>query len=212
MTTAKRRKVLLAICAMALVAYAIHYAQFGSGSVGPAEAKADVALAEYGVQGQAEGSPADERRSGPPPAQYGGVARRLDDFAADVAPDGQGLFDRDAFQASAALSGRVEEPPAAAKADVEPVVQAVEDAYRLQAVLVGPDGGSAIINGHFVKVGERLDSLQLIAVNDYAAVLLSNGTAVTLRLARTRQQEEAGGKAIPNPDASGLKPRPAGRE
>lgn len=194
MTTAKRRKVLLAVCALALVAYAIHYAQFESAGIGPAQAKADAALDEYVVAGQADEAPADEGKAGPPVAHYGGVARRLDAIAAEVGQDGGGLFDRDAFQASPALSGRVEEPPAPAEAVVEPVVQAVEDAYSLQAVLVGPDGGSAIINGHFVKVGEKLDSLQLIAVNDYSAVLLSNGTAVTLQLVRGRQGAAAAGK------------------
>ncbi len=82
--------------------------------------------------------------------------------------------------------------PAAAiigKADPSPTNgQAVEEkpaphvTFTLSAIMHGPDGSMAIINGQFVHAGEQVDGAKVVRINRHAAVLEVNGQPRTVTL------------------------------
>ncbi len=54
--------------------------------------------------------------------------------------------------------------------------------FKLSAIMHGPDGSMAIINGQFVHVGEQVDGAKVVRINRHAAVLEINGQPRTVTL------------------------------
>jgi hypothetical protein len=59
-----------------------------------------------------------------------------------------------------------------------------ETSHKLSAVLASHNGGGAIINGQFVKLGQTIDGFTLISINRQSAEFSSKTRKVTLSLDR----------------------------
>jgi hypothetical protein len=64
----------------------------------------------------------------------------------------------------------------------EVLVQEFAQKHRLQAVVMVLEGGSAIIDGQPITVGQTFDGFHLSAVGDRSATFVCNKAAVTLRM------------------------------
>ncbi len=104
-----------------------------------------------------------------------GLADRLRALAADPTADV-----RDAFAPAAAWAGDRRSDPAAGAADAD----AFRAGHRLSVVLVAAGGGgSAVIGGRLVRVGQAIDGYRLTAVRPRSARLVGPaGAAVDLRM------------------------------
>lgn len=71
------------------------------------------------------------------------------------------------------------QPPAGRAASDVPEVVAT---LQLQAILRGPEGASAVINGQNLKVGDRLGDARILAVRPHSVVIDRQGTQQELRL------------------------------
>lgn len=57
---------------------------------------------------------------------------------------------------------------------------------RLESVLIGASRRVAVINGKTCAVGDRVDGATVVAINADAAVLVRNGTRITLPLLKVK--------------------------
>jgi hypothetical protein len=57
-----------------------------------------------------------------------------------------------------------------------------EITHKLSAVMSSHNGGTAIVNGQFIRIGEIVDGFTLVSVGPRSAVFLKNGKRVELSL------------------------------
>ena len=87
-------------------------------------------------------------------------------------------------ESSLAESIETQQPPAESAGDksVEQEKLNPIDRFKLSAVVQGPEGGTAIINGRFVRIGEEIDSAKIISIGRYTVELEYEGERFTLKL------------------------------
>ena len=56
------------------------------------------------------------------------------------------------------------------------------ESFRVTAIMVGPEGPTAIINGRFVQVGERLSGARVVGIRRTSVDLEANGQRVSVGL------------------------------
>jgi hypothetical protein len=54
--------------------------------------------------------------------------------------------------------------------------------YKLSAVMRGPDGATAIINGRFVQVGAVIRGAKVVKINRHTAELEIDGQTFTIQM------------------------------
>jgi len=87
----------------------------------------------------------------------------------------------EAILAASALPTPEQPPVTKAPAAIPPVsVTATE--YKLRAVVRGSEGGAAIINGRFVKLGETIDGATLVEIGRSSVTLDVGGHMVTIHM------------------------------
>ena len=77
--------------------------------------------------------------------------------------------------------------PAAAAAPVKPQPDKATPPppapeFKLTGVLLGPGGGTAIINGRFMKVGDTIEGARVVKITKHAVTLELGARRITLRL------------------------------
>lgn len=75
-------------------------------------------------------------------------------------------------------------PPAASLGSAPSASGEAVPAARLQAILRGPAGARAVIDGHTLRVGERHGELRLLAVRARSVVIERQGQRSELRLSQ----------------------------
>ena len=104
------------------------------------------------------------------------LSGRLRAWAAENPTDPAGV--RDVFTPSAAWAEGLRAKPAAAAATAAPGAAAAEfsRAHRLTAVVLAADGGgSAVIDGRLLRVGQSVGGCRLVAVRGGSADLIAPG-------------------------------------
>jgi len=179
MTLTKRRKILLGACALAVAAFAADRLFLGD-STGPAEAEAAVAAhPTRTASGHSSVAAAPAQAQGPAVVnQRTIIARRLERLADSVPP---GAPVRDAFCPSPAWVGAVRQEGGAGSNEAKARQSAQR--HQLTATFVGTGDGKAIIDGRCVAVGQSIDGLTLVSVEQGSAVLSCDGAEVVLKLA-----------------------------
>lgn len=71
--------------------------------------------------------------------------------------------------------------PAPAKRHEQPKPQPKLPELKLTGVLVGPGGGTAIINGRFLMVGNTIEGARIVKITKYVVTLEVHGRRITLR-------------------------------
>ena len=61
---------------------------------------------------------------------------------------------------------------------------------RLESVLIGANRRVAVINGKTCRVGERVDGATVVAIHGDSAVLVREGTRITLPLLKIKVRSE----------------------
>jgi len=78
--------------------------------------------------------------------------------------------------------GQPAHPEATAAEQAPAADDASKDPYRLSAIIHGPDGATAIVNGKFLRVGQSVDGAEVIRIGQYAVVLEADGERITLQM------------------------------
>jgi hypothetical protein len=81
----------------------------------------------------------------------------------------------------ASLAADVKAAPDSQPASM-PSADEVRRSYRLSAIMRGPQGATAIINGKFVRVGASVDGANLVDLGTHTAELEINGQRFTIRM------------------------------
>ncbi len=168
-----------ALCAIALTILVIDRLQLGSGQLGPETARASIVPVEI-TPTEADAMPELPEATSLSRSRNE-LASRLESMAAGQ----QDLADepiRDVFQPSetwlARLGVRSSKPTVAAA----PKEASFISRHRLQAVLVGKDGSSAIVNSTYLKIGQELDGFTLVSINANSASFVRGKERVMLTL------------------------------
>jgi hypothetical protein len=54
--------------------------------------------------------------------------------------------------------------------------------FKLSAILHGPNGATAIINGQFLQIGSMIEEATIISIGQHKVILDANGRRVTLQM------------------------------
>jgi len=182
MTLSRSRKIVLAILAVASTALLVDRLVLAPSASGPKHARA-AATADGSTTGTgAASSPA-------PPTAPGAMAGprladRLQTIAEDADLDPATL--RDGFiPAKTWLEELIEPPPEheSAEPQASPATQFAQR-HTLTSVILTSRGGSAVIDGKVVPVGQVLDGFRLVRLTRQSAVFEAGGEEVELRLRR----------------------------
>lgn len=84
--------------------------------------------------------------------------------------------------AKLARASRTSRRAADAAARKTPVAKFTPSAFKLSAVIRGPDGSTAIIDGRFVKVGATVNGAKVVNIGRYAVELEFNGETFTVQM------------------------------
>ncbi len=183
MTLTRSRKMILAILALAVAAL-VTDRLFLSGGTGPQRASASPAAAETRSGAAAPASPETEP---PAPAQKGPrLATRLQAIAEQLDLDAAGA--RDAFTLPPAWLNELQDPPTASQEpepepEPDPAARFAEH-HTLTSVILTADGGSAVVDGKVVPMGQAIDGFTLVRLTRSTAVFEADGQQVELRLRR----------------------------
>ncbi len=84
--------------------------------------------------------------------------------------------------AKLAQTPRASRRAAAAAAGKQPVAKFNSNTFKLSAVIRGPDGSTAIVNGKFVKAGATVNGAKVVKIDRYAVELEFNGETFTVQM------------------------------
>lgn len=183
MMLTRRRKIMVLICVVALVALIGDRLQLASSGIGPVSAAASGLADEYAVKIDLDGG-SDRVLAKAPARPDSALANRLDKFTDRNAL--AAVSKRDAFRPSPAWLSEIVGPPPVAPVAEDPAKSAAKDfaeEHTLNAVLLGPGGDSAIVDHRCLKIGEKLGDYRLLSVDDRSAVFRAGSVRVTLSLA-----------------------------
>jgi len=189
MKTNKKRKILFAVLTCAVAVFLYDRLSSGSNPMRPNTVEAatleeqDLALAE------SPNPSTDPTEACGMTRHKIAVANRLEKLAESGAYKASGI--RDAFCPSAAWVGRPAEvaPVLSPESETKTFVQR----HRLTATVCNPVGGTAIINGRCVMVGQSVGKFELVAVDRSSATLASGDMRVTLHLSKDGKTAPASG-------------------
>jgi len=181
MTLTRSRKIILAVLALAVAAL-LADRLFLSGTSEPKRAAASPATTETPPAAVEPASPESE---GTAPAQEAPLlARRLQAIAEQLELDPARL--RDGFTLPKAWLEELQEPPPAsqeAEPEESPAVRFAEQ-HTLTSVILTSGGGSAVVDGKVVPMGQAVDGFTLVRLTRSTAVFEAGGEQVELRLRR----------------------------
>ena len=179
MTLTKRQKVLIGFCAVLLTALILDWSLAGSG-LGPETASASVASdAEMGMTVPPLIS--DETLESEHVAGISTLADRLEDLAGEESIDATDVGD--AFCPPPTWLPKVEVEAVARNVPVD-TTKTFAATHELRGVMLDDSTAArAVINDRFLSIGQTIDGYELISVDKYSAVLASDDTQVTLRIA-----------------------------
>ncbi|HUT59788.1 MAG TPA: hypothetical protein VNA25_18225 [Phycisphaerae bacterium] len=84
---------------------------------------------------------------------------------------------------TAAAAGRGQSPrPQAEPAPTPPQPKVDPASYKLSGILMGADGGTAIVNGRFLKVGQTVDEAKVVTITPNTVHLQVAGQVITIGL------------------------------
>jgi hypothetical protein len=184
MTLTRSRKIVLAVLGVAVAALLVDRLALAPSASGPKQAQARPTPGGGTAEVQAAPSPAAATPSATEtdPA----LAERLEATAERFQLDPEAL--RDGFiPAQAWLEELVEPVPEAAPDPVEPQASPAEqfaEQHTLTSVILTSGGGSAVIDGKVVPVGQAIDGFTLVRLTRSSAVFAADGAEVELRLRR----------------------------
>ena len=169
------------LCAVALAILVIDRLQLGSGQFGPETARASF-VPEDNTDAK------DETIATLPAAtalsqSRNDLASRLETMAAQHDLDGAPV--RDAFQPSEVWLSRLGANHSKPAVAAPPVGAGFIKKHKLQAVLLGRDGGSAIVNNTYLKIGQELDGFELVSIDANSVGFVSGKVRVVLTLSTT---------------------------
>lgn len=178
MALSKRRKIFLALLAVCVAGLIYDRLQPGPHAVGPTAAAGSMIPDAYTAELEDGLSAAAGAAS--PTQPHNTLANRLEGLAKAQGLDGMDV--RDAFRPPEEWMGRTaaEQPAPGPKEDN---ARRLVENRRLRAILVGPDGSSAIIDNRCLRIGQKLDGFELVSIDKRSVVLACNGVRVTLQLA-----------------------------
>jgi len=182
MTLSRSRKLVLAILAVAVTALAVDRLVLAPSAGGPTAAQAAPGRDESPA-GAGEAS-ATTPPTAPPVDPRPRLADRLQVVAEHFELDPDGL--RDGFvPAEAWLADLVEPPPEpeAPEPQASPATRFAEQ-HTLTSVILTSGGGSAVIDGKVVPLGQTIEEFRLIRLTRHSAVFEAGGETVELRLQR----------------------------
>lgn len=178
MKLSKKQRVSVCVLALAVAALVADRVFLRSDEAPPAEAGAAPVAGLDELTGTSPSrSPAVEGRS---------LAARLRELSASADPSSGDV--RDAFRLSQAWLAYLS-PPKPATAAPESKPKPGRPVHRLTAVILDKDGGRAIVDGKYLRVGQELDGMKLISVSERSAVVESRGTRVELTLESASQAD-----------------------
>ncbi|KPK79719.1 MAG: hypothetical protein AMJ81_12905 [Phycisphaerae bacterium SM23_33] len=191
MTVSKTEKVYLGVLAMALGALVIDRTFLGSSQVTPSQAAAQQAAPSPQPPQAAPVPPPgpDEPAAPESPA----LAARLREAAGAEKPDYANV--RDVFALSQGWLAELESPATQPGTSAAKSVPA-RPVHKLMAVMVGGESSYAIIDGKCLLVGQEMDGLKLISVEQNSAVVEADGVRIQLPL--QEQPQPAGAERISN--------------
>lgn len=185
MAPSKKRKVIVCILGLAVAALLADRALLGSDKPGPKEAAAEPSAAPADAPNTPDQSPAAPPRQSRETVQES-LACRLKAISEADGFDSAKV--RDAFCLSPAWTKDL--GPAAPSSPEKDKAEQLKMDHQLMAVMVGREGGYAIVDGKCLRIGQALDGFTLISVTEKSAVLESDGIRVELKVPGT--EEEAG--------------------
>ena len=160
MDLSKRQKTLAALCVVGLVILVVDRLQLGSGELGPETAQASFVPVDT-TPAEAETMEVLPEATGISKSRNE-LSNRLEAMA--IRQDLANNSLRDMFQPSEAwleqLGAHNSKPTIAAA----PIEASFINGHKLQAVLVGKDGGSAIVNSTCLKIGQEFDGYKLVSI------------------------------------------------
>ena len=178
MTLTKRQKILIGFCAVLLVALIVDWATAGSG-LGPEPASAS-APTEEAPEMAALPIPPVETEDIEPAAGISTLADRLEDLAGEESIDATVVGD--AFCPPPAWLPRSGAAVVSGNMDGD-ATRTFAATHELRAVMLDDSmDARAVINNRLLGVGQEIDGFELISVDKHSAVLVSDGTQITLRL------------------------------
>ena len=175
MKLSKKQKVFLYLLAVAIAALLVDRVFLSSGAVGAEEALA-----------MPEVTPDAPARPDLPAQEEQPLAERLRTLSETQSLDVSRV--RDAFCLAPAWSAELR-PPAVPVPQVDQTLKLMQN-HRLMAVMVGPDGGYAVVDGKRLLVGQERDGIKLVSVNENSAILESGGIRFQLKLDTGNEAEE----------------------
>ncbi len=94
--------------------------------------------------------------------------------------------DTEAMEAESIEKQQASKAPGDAQAEAEPVEKprysVPPRSYKLSAIMRGPAGTTAIINGKFVKVGATIDDAKILRIGQHSVELELNGRKFTIQM------------------------------
>lgn len=181
MTLTKRQKIMAALCAVALAILVVDRLQLGSEQFGPETARASYV--------PVDNTPAEGETIAELPAatflsrSRSELASRLETMASQHDPASAPM--RDMFQPSEAwlerLGARNSKPAIVAP----PLEASFIEVHKLQAVLLGRNGSSAIVNNTYLEIGQELDGFELISIDTNSASFARGKVRIVLTLGAT---------------------------
>jgi len=182
MTLSRSRKIVLAILAVAATALLVDRLVLAPSASGPKHARAAATADGTPAGTSATSSPAPPTAPGADPGPR--LADRLRTIAQDAELDPDAL--RDGFVPAAAWLEELVEPPPEPEPPEPQASPATQFAQRhtLTSVILTSRGGSAVIDGKVVPMGQVLDGFRLTRLTRQSAVFEAAGEEVELRLRR----------------------------
>ncbi|MFO8012812.1 MAG: hypothetical protein R6X20_05835 [Phycisphaerae bacterium] len=186
MTLTRSRKIILAVLAVAVVALVVDRLVLAPPASGPKHARAAPTPSPADTAAKTRATPSPAAATPSETVGRPALAERLEATAERFQLDPETL--RDGFVPSQAwLVDLVEPAPEAAPEAVETQASPAEqfaEQHTLTSVILTTGGGSAVIDGKVVPVGQVLDGFRLTRLTRSSAVFEADGEEVELRLRR----------------------------
>jgi len=180
MTLSTSHKALFAVLALAVAALLFDWIFLRGGAAGPTQANASVGAVEEVEPPPPPASPSEppagagEKPDTEPPP----LADRLQTVARTLALDPTRM--RDAFVPSEDWLSELK-PPEPVAAPPDPA-EGFGQRHSLSSVILMGAGGSAVVDGRAVRVGQELDGFRLLRLTPTGAIFQSGDRQVELRL------------------------------
>ena len=178
------RIIVMAVLAIALIAFAVDRLVFQSGTTSPARAEARVAATSTASKNPAAApaapAAADGNDHAAEPATAAPWAERLTVLADTLEIDPDSM--RDAFLLDDVWLAELQPPQGAAALDTPDSVRQFRATYRVSVIMLVGDGGSALVNGQVIRVGQDLGGFRLVSLTPTTATFERGTTRVELAL------------------------------